>query len=240
MESGSPGERQTGEESMMEEKNNRRLAETFVPHFRYDKREPFALEGIGYTVYKTAEKSPSCRRVIEPPSGGTAIEYALYYDFDIQHLYDLEHAFVYLDEEEGIVGVESSFHGKFVNSLITGVTEFEGSHPVLYVQPGKHAVLAAPEYFQLALDRDRACLEKAGDAGFLISEMFEGRLSTDEETDRKVEAYLREKYAFRPSWEFTEDSPDGRKPEELLMPYVELDSRIVRRLTELKEKICGG
>lgn len=221
-------------------KNNRRLAETFVPHFRYDRREPFALQGIGYTVYRKAEKSPSCRRVIEPPPGGTVIEYALYYDFDIQHLYDLEHAFLYLDEEERIVGVESSFHGKFVNSMIEGVTEFEGGHPVLYVQPGKHAVMAAPEYFQLALDRDKACLEKAGEAGFLISEMFVGRLSTDEETDRKVEACLREKYAFRPSWEFTEESVDGRLPEELLMPYSQLDDMIVERLTELKERICNG
>lgn len=224
---------------MTEEKQDRRLAETFVPHFRYDRREPFPLEGIGYTVYRRAEKSPSCRRVIELPAGGAAIEYALYYDFDIQHLYDLEHAFVYLDGEERIVGVESSFHGKFVNSLIEGVTEFEGSHPVLYVQPGKHAVLAASEYFWLALDRDKACLEKAGEAGFLISEMFEGRLSTDEETDREVETWLREKYAFRPSWEFTGDSPDGRTSEELLMPYSELDGVIVERLTEWKERICG-
>ncbi|MCM1222666.1 MAG: hypothetical protein NC548_50220 [Lachnospiraceae bacterium] len=230
----------TGEKNTTEEINDKRLAETFVPHFRYDKREPFAMQGIGYTMYREAAKSPSCRRVIEAPSGGTAIEYALYYDYDIQHLYDLEHAFVYLDGEERIVGVESSFHGKFVNSRIEGVTEYEGSHPVLYVQPGKHAVLASPEYFQLVLERERCCLEAAGAAGFLVMDMFAGRLSTDDETDRKVEAYLREHYAFRPSWEFTGESPDGRKPEELLVPYGQLDRMIVERLTERKEKICGG
>lgn len=220
-----------------EEERNRRLAETFVPHLRYDRREPFALQGIGYTIFQNAEKSPSCRRVIEASQGGTAIEYAFYYDFDIQHLYDLEHAFVYLDGEERIVGVEGSFHGKFLNSLIDGVTEFEDSHPVLYVQPGKHALLPAPEYFKLVIDRDRACMENAGEAGFLISAMFENRLSTDQETDRKVETYIRRRYAFRPSWEFTGKSPDGRAAEELLMPYSELDGMIVKRLTELKDRI---
>lgn len=222
---------------LTDDKSDGRLAETFVPHLRYDRREPFAPAGIGYTIFQAAGKSPSCRRTIEAPQGGRAIEYAFYYDFDIQHLYDLEHAFVYLDGEERIVGVEGSFHGKFLNSMIDGVTEFEGSHPVLYVQPGKHALLPAPEYFELLIDRDKACMEHAGEAGFLISAMFENRLSTDGETDRRVEAYIRREYAFRPSWEFTGKSPDGRTAEELLMPYAQLDDLIVRRLTELKERI---
>lgn len=218
----------------------RELAETYVPHLRYDRAEPFALQGIGYTLYfESGEgtKSPSCRRMITAPPGGTAIEYAFYYDFDIQHLYDLEHAFVYLDEAGEIVGVESSFHGKFLNSRIEGVTEYEGSHPILYVQPGKHALLPAPEYFQLVIDRDTACGREAGRDGFLIAPMFEGRLFTDGERDRKVEDYIRRNYAFAPSWEFTDKSPDGRPAEELLMPYGELDSLIVERLEEWGRKI---
>jgi len=211
-------------------KNEAKLAECFVPRLRYDRAEPFPLAGIGYTVYRERQKSPSCRRVIEPPPGGGAIEYAFYYDFDIQHLYDLEHAFVYLDPDGEITGVESSFHGKFLNSMIPGVTEFEGGHPVLYVQPGKHALLPAPEYFQLVIDRDSACGREAGNAGFLISAMFEGRLHTDEELNRKVEEYIRRNYAFAPTWEFTDQSPDGRGEEELLMPYEQLDRMIVERL----------
>jgi len=215
----------------------RRLAEAFVPHPRYDRAEPFPLMGIGYTVFEGRAQSPSCRRVIEAPPGGMAIEYAFYYDFDIQHLYDLEHAFVYLDRERKVIGVEGSFHGKFLNSLIEGVTEFEGSHPVLYVQPGKHAVLPSPEYFKLVIDRDTACNRNAGEAGFLISSMFEGRLFTDETLDRKVEEYIRKNYAFEPTWEFTDESPDGRGAEELLMPYAELDNLIARRMSEWSKKI---
>lgn len=222
------------------ERNEIELVKTYVPHLRYDRAEPFGLQGIGYTLYLSSggrAKSPSCSRIIEPPSGGMAIEYALYYDFDIQHLYDLEHAFVYVDQAGEIVGVESSFHGKFLNSRIKGVTEYEGSHPVLYVQPGKHALLPAPAYFQLVIDRDTACCKNAGEAGFLIGPMFEGRLFTDEERDQKVERYIRERYAFEPSWEFTDQSPDGRTAEELLMPYGELDALIVERLQEWSRKI---
>lgn len=216
------------------------LAKKYVPHLRYDRAEPFALQGIGYTLYPDSAgsaKSPSCRRIIEPPAGGMAIEYAFYYDFDIQHLYDLEHAFVYLDRAGDIVGVESSFHGKFLNSRIPGVTEYQGSHAVLYVQPGKHALLPAPEYFQLVIDRDTACNRNAGEAGFLISSMFEGRLFTNQERDRKVENYIRRNYAFEPSWGFTDKSPDGRTAEELIMPYGELDGLIVERLEEWSRKI---
>ena len=132
-----------------------------------------------------------------------------------------------------------SFHGKFLNSLIEGVTEFENGHPVLYVQPGKHAVLPAPEYFKLVIDRDTACDRNAGEAGFLIGPMFEGRLFTDEALDRKVERYIRDHYAFAPVWEFTAQGPGGRCTEELLMPYEELDVLIARRMGEWSRKIAA-
>lgn len=221
----------------MKYENDFNLAVAYVPHLRYDKAEPFPLEGIGYTIYRETAKSPSCRRTIETPEGGIAIEYAFYYDFDIQHLYDLEHSFVYLDKEGKVISVESSFHGKFLNSMIEGVTEFEGDHPVLYVQPGKHAFLPAPDYFKLIIDRDVACNKYAGEAGFLIMPMFEERLSTDEEMDRKVEKYIRQNYSFAPTWEFVDGSPDGRKETEILMSYQELDGLVVERLLGWAEKI---
>ena len=65
----------------MKYENDFELAAAYVPHLRYDKAEPFALQGIGYTIYHETAKSPSCRRVIEIPEGKTAIEYAFYYDF---------------------------------------------------------------------------------------------------------------------------------------------------------------
>lgn len=214
----------------------------YVPRLRYDRAEPFGLEGVGCTVYTAGDehrvvKSVSSRLEIELEPGETVIEYAFYYDFDIQHLYDLEHVFVRLDREGGISGVLGSFHGKFLDNLIEGETEFEGSHAVLYVQPGKHAFMPAPHYFKLAPDRDRCCLERAGRDGLLIAPMFEGRLATDEAFDRKVERYIRENYAFTPTWEFSGRYPHLRRAEDVLMTWEELDGLIVRRVTDWKHKL---
>lgn len=144
---------------------------------------------------------------------------------------------MYLDETGKVTGVESSFHGFFLNSMIEGVLEFEGTHPVLYVQPGKHAFLPSPDYFKLLIDRDGGCNKNAGEAGFLVAPMFEGRLFTDQDTDRRVEEFIRRNYSFAPVWEFAAESPDGRKETEILMPYEELDHVIVERLLDWKEKI---
>lgn len=256
---------------MRELTTDRGLAERYIPHLRYDRAEPYGPEGVGYTVYMagdahradavpwTAFRSRSCRLQIELEPGETVIEYAFYYDFDIQHLYDLEHVFVKVDREGGITGILGSFHGKFLNDLIEGETQFEGTHVILYVQPGKHAFMPKPHYFRLFPDRDRCCGEYAGRDGLLIAPMFEGRLFTDEVFDRKVERYIRENHAFVPTWEFTARHPDpyraeetglyttqdgklhtagdARRAEDLLMPWEELDVLIVERITEWKNKI---
>lgn len=256
---------------------DRRLAERYIPRLRFDRAEPYSPEGVGYTIYtagdarradavqETAVRSRSCRLQIEMEPGETVIEYAFYYDFDIQHLYDLEHVFVKVDREGGITGILGSFHGKFLNNLIEDETEFEGTHIILYVQPGKHAFMPKPHYFRLFPDRDRCCGEYAGRDGLLIAPMFEGRLFTDEAFDGKVERYIRENHAFVPTWEFTARYPDPqparepglqmtqdrklqrgydmhavsgvRRAEDLLMPWEELDVLIVERITEWKDKI---
>lgn len=234
------------------------LAERYVPHVRYDRAEPFGLEGVGYTVYtadngstghtaadlrtaaasKAAVQSVSCGLRISMEPGETVIEYAFYYDFDIQHLYDLEHVFVRTDREGRVSGVLGSFHGKFLNNLLEGETEFEGTHVILYVQPGKHAFMPAPHYFRLFPDRDKCCKEYAGQDGLLIAPMFEGRLFTEEAFDRQAERYIRENYAFVPAWEFGEEYPRLPKAESRLMPWKELDGLIVRRITEWKGRIA--
>lgn len=53
-----------------------------------------------------------------------------------------------------------------------------------------------------------------------------------------MEEYIRGRYAFAPTWEFTAKSPDGRSAEELLMPYGELDGLIVERLGDWSRRIA--
>lgn len=213
------------------------FVEKYVPHLRYDKAEPFPLVAVGYTVFHEKRKSPSSRFVPDMEPGESVIEYAFYYDFDIQHLYDLEHVFVKVDSRGKIVGLVSSFHGKFLNALILGETEIEGTHPVLYVQPGKHAFMPGPHYFQLALDRDRCCNEHAGSDGLLIAPMFEDQLSTDDTFDKKTEHYIKERFAFSPTWEFVEEYPGSRKTEDVLLPWEKLEQVIVGRIKDWKRRI---
>ncbi len=213
------------------------FVEKYVPHLKYDRAEPYPLVAVGYTVFHQKAQSHSCRLFLEMEPGESVIEYAFYYDFDIQHLYDLEHAFVRVDSKGDIVGLICSFHGKFLNGLIPGETEFEGTHPVLYVQPGKHAFMPNPHYFQLALDRNGCCREHAGSDGLLIAPMFEDRLSTDEDFDRKVEQYIRERHAFTPTWEFVEEYPQLHRAEDVLIPWKQLEQVIVGRVKDWKRQI---
>ena len=78
------------------EERERCLAEKYAPILQMDGKEPFKIVGVGYTLYENAKRSASCTRMIDPAQYGAeyCIEYAYYYDYDIQHLYDLEHLWV--------------------------------------------------------------------------------------------------------------------------------------------------
>lgn len=216
------------------------LAEKYVPHLRYDRREPYSLTAVGYYIHRGSGPSPSSGQYVRVEPGETAVEYAFFYDFDIQHLYDLEHVFVTIGAAGEITGVLGSFHGKLLNHLIPGEISFEGTHVIEYVQPGKHAFMPRPHYFQLAPDRDGCCNIRAGSDGFLIGPRFEGRLTTDRAFDKKVERFIRQHHSFTPSWQFGEDYPYLKRTEEVLMPWEELEELIVRRMEEWKRKIDEG
>ena len=83
------------------------LARRHAPILLFDAREPFLPSAAGYTVFHTADAASSSfpRYVrIEAPAV-LAIEYALWWDWDIQHLYELEHVWVMLDAAGTVVAV---------------------------------------------------------------------------------------------------------------------------------------
>lgn len=210
------------------------MAKKYMPHFLADKNEPFSIDAIGYTFFYEDGPSRSCRRKFTLPEACSClIEYAVYFDFDIQHLYDLEHVFVYVGEDGSVLDVEASFHGMFLKSMINGALAFEKTHPVMYLQPGKHAVMPDPSYFNLFIGTQEVCGRLAGNDGFLVAPMFEGRLETCAETDEKVRQYIQENYAFTPS--FCYEPVDSEAF--LLMPWEKLDERIVQRMREWLQKI---
>jgi glycerophosphoryl diester phosphodiesterase len=96
----------------------RALAARYAPFLHFDRNEPFFPLAAGYTVFRRSGPSPSFRQGHEidlapgrQPPASLAIEYAIWWDWDIGHLYELEHVWVYVDETGHVVRGQASWHG---------------------------------------------------------------------------------------------------------------------------------
>lgn len=218
------------------------FAKKYMPVFMRDQKEPFDIKGIGYTVFYEDGQSSSCRRTFhfkdfenEGIFVKYMIEYAIYFDYDIQHLYDLEHVFVYVSMDGEVCAVESSFHGKFFNSILPlakPLSFYKNTRPILYLQPGKHAIMPDESLFNLFPHYKTSCSELAGSDGLLIPYFLEGEIKKDEDTDEKVKKYIAANYAFTPSFKFEEYDPGI----EILMPWEELRKNIIIRINNILEQ----
>jgi len=177
------------------------LARSLFPRLHFDGKEPFFPVLIGVSILLTEGSSPSFRRSLRPPPGGKVVEYAIYWDWDIQHLYDLEHVWLYLDEDGEVADAETSFHGKFLKGLLPDRRNLRYGRLVLYSQPGKHAFSPLPEIFRLLPDCEEATGPAAGKAGAQLPWPLAGRVVARPEWDAPVQAWLR-RHAFEPSWDF--------------------------------------
>src|SRR5215211_6199932 len=136
------------------------LARRYAPVIYFDAAEPFLPLYAGYTVFRFAGPSPSFPRYItlEQPAV-LAIEYAIWWDWDIQHLYELEHAWVFVDAAGTVIGVESSQHG----AATVGSFALEEGRPVLYAEPGKHALASdRAQLLERSVRTADACGRRAG------------------------------------------------------------------------------
>ncbi|MDP5277067.1 hypothetical protein [Chengkuizengella axinellae] len=174
----------------------------YVPYIYFDKNEPFYPDRVGINIYTQSDAElAASRRIFMNEEIQMVIEYAIYWDFDIQHLYELEHVFVYINHEGEVVDCEASFHGFRVKGLLKSKANLFQTHIQLYSQPGKHAFFPRPEYFELVPDLYRATNEEAGKDGLLVTKRFRGVYSSTAEIDEKVKEYL-QNYRFIPSMEF--------------------------------------
>jgi hypothetical protein len=214
------------------------LAETYAPVIAFDRAEPFIPVRVGVTVFERDSGSPSFGRAVslsEAAGAAFAIEYAIYWDWDIGHLYDLEHVWVFVGEGGDVVDCEASFHGKYLRGLLPDRSNLVGgTHVKLYSQPGKHAFSPLPLLFELIPDLRRACGAGAGNGGVLVNELFPGAWPKDERTDALVRRCL-QSLAFAPTLDYFE----YRLARELLVPWPELRReiplRVNGRLAELEE-----
>lgn len=216
--------------SSIEEKE---LALKYAPIIMLDKKEPFVPYKVGFTVYKESSPSTSFNREILLTKGEICIEYSVYWDFDIEHMYDLEHIWVYIKDNK-ITKLEGSWHGKYKNfSKFKLVSE----KPVIYVQPGKHAFLASPGdfvknlfvYFRTIIP----CLFMAGRKG-LLQKGFHIKL--DKKEEEAIRKYLKN-FSFFPSFSFSQRFTID---ENILLPWEELKEKIPQRIISLLRKLCGS
>lgn len=240
--------------------DERECALCHAPIVYMDEKEPFAIKKVGYQVYeKSGDRSLSfnrCFDFLNYKGAVKVIEYAYYLDYDIQHLYDLEHIWIYADEKENMVGAEGSFHGRFLRATVPGFTSVykrdeleeeyvihngneakviypKGSRLIMYSQPGKHAMLSSPKLMYLYPELYDACTRLGGINGLDAPERFLADIHISEEDNRKVSRYIREKFSFEPAMRFEE----AVIPYEDYIPWKELEREIPGYIRQQLEKI---
>lgn len=186
---------------------SRELILRYQPYIYKDLLEPFPIRFVGCTVFTEKTRSASFPKwVVDPAQEGAAliIEYAFYYDYDIQHMYDLEHVWVAIDTAGNVMDCWCSFHGMRLRAAGIRMFQMEGTHPILYSQPGKHAMLPHPELFELHPKFRAACTSEAG-GGLLLPALLNGAVETNDRLDARITGYIRTHYSFLPSMEFVHE-----------------------------------
>lgn len=211
------------------------LARRHAPIIRFDYREPFLPSRVGVTLFWQCGRSPSFPGlVVDIPSRAVCtIEYAIWWDWDIQHLYELEHVWVSVGEGGELVAVKGSWHGtvrRFPN------WQEEDGRPILFSQPGKHAFAADPRDFP-KWSTICACTIGAGIMGLLVKDLFAAELSSlkSKANDRLIRRHLR-RLSFWPTFRFDQVylfSDDALMSWEKLREYIpDRVAEVIRRLKE--------
>lgn len=183
------------------------LALRHAPVIRFDAREPFLPLAVGYTVFRADGNSPSFPREIAlPPGCSAAIEYAIWWDWDIQHLYELEHSWVFVGADDKPLAAEASWHGGMhPMKAAEGSVPLEKGRVCLFSESGKHAFAPVADWL---LDRraetDRACWHDSGSDGVLVTPAFEGFIHDKTPLNDQLARTFLERQAFRPSYDYTQ------------------------------------
>lgn len=209
----------------------------YAPDLYFDVMEPFKPVRIGVTVFESTAPSPSFERVVEVDASRTAmaIEYAIYWDYDIQHLYELEHVWVFVGHNGEVVHCECSSHGHRLIGLLRDRSNLSADGRVrLFSQPGKHAMSPIAEFFRLMPNAESCCMEEAGKDGLLEPAMFRGELRTRPDVDLLAKQCLQQ-YRFQPTFEYVLHEWDPA----LFVSWEQLRREIPIRLNGLLASLAG-
>ena len=205
----------------------------YAPIVHFDQNETIPLQAVGYTIAKETTRSQSFpkREIVVPQDAAFVIEYAYYWDYDIQHMYDLEHIWVTVSGDGQVMDAEGSFHGKYLKLLLPelpGALLPTQGHVHAFCQPGKHAFMPNGQLFRLLPDWYAACTTACG-GPVLIGGCFNGVYQSTAQEDACSIRYLRENLSFKPTLHFTKAAEDfGVSPR--YMPWTELYAEIPQRI----------
>lgn len=213
----------------------------YAPKLFFDEKEPFYPVRVGITVMRNGETSPSFKRrfTFADPAIDHVIEFAIYWDYDIQHLYELEHVWVYVGGDGSVEDCEASFHGRYLKALLPDRSNLFGRRLKLYSQPGKHAFSPLPVLFDLLPDARVCTNEEAGKDGLTLPDWYGERIKVNEEDNRAVRTYLQSFYRFTPSFEYIEYV--FTEPSKTFVPwerlFEEIPDRIEQELTKIRSAL---
>ncbi|MGF9697097.1 hypothetical protein [Paenibacillus sp. MABNR03] len=211
-------------------------AMSYAPILMFDQNEPFYPDLVGISILEKPGPSPSFNREILFPLEAVqfVIEYAIWWDYEIGHLYELEHVWVYVGHDGEVVDCEVSFHGKVLRGLLKDRVNMVDRHVCLYSQPGKHAFSPLPVVFELLPDLYSAAGVKAGCDGLLVNDLFKDYYQTNELIDARVRDYLQTK-AFVPAMQFKEYILEPERFMTWDKLFEIIPQRIMSRLIELEQ-----
>lgn len=181
------------------------LARRYAPLIHFDEREPFFPSVVGYTVFRESAPSASFPREIQLADNiAFAIEYAIWWDWDIQHLYELEHIWVYVNGDGCIVEAEASWHGRYHRMRDeTGHLPTRDGRLALYSEPGKHAFAPSPGWLlQRKAKTLASCGARAGAMAVHVTPLFAGVILDDTPLNNRLVHTWLERAQFEPSFTF--------------------------------------
>lgn len=207
-------------------------ARRHAPILMCDAGEPFRPVWIGVTRLEPGDTSPTTPHVLTGPAGThSVLEYAIWWDGDIGHLYELEHVWVFLDQYGERLHVAASAHGGILDMNCVS----EDGRPLLYCEPGKHAHAESRDALMQRGDSlARACTREPEARGILVNDLFAEALTFLTPYDRFLAREYLRALQFTPNFNFTTRFDLAALP---MMSWHELQLHIPRFLRDQMESL---
>jgi glycerophosphoryl diester phosphodiesterase len=182
------------------------LALRHAPCIRFDESEPFLPTAVGYTVLRHNAPSPSYPRQIKLPVGAdSAIEYAIWWDWNSEGLCQLRYIWIYPGRDGQVISTETDWHDGY-HAMIApdGRPPTENGRVTLYATPGRHDFVPATErLIEHEQNRAYTCDIHAGKMGKPVSRLLPDTIAVHRPLNSQLARTYLERFAFEPSFEFS-------------------------------------